>query len=138
MSGDGQQWSAVDIGTGLPLVLLHGIGDSCHAWDPVLALLSRERRVIAFDLPGFGQTPPLPNSAVTPADFASLLPAQLAKLGIDGPVAMAGNSLGGWIALEAAKQGHATAVAALCPAGLWGSQRSWWGRNSVRIAHRAA
>ena len=39
------------VGTGAPLVLLHGIGSSRHAWDPVVPALSERFGVIAVDLP---------------------------------------------------------------------------------------
>ena len=39
-----------------PIVLLHGTGASLHTWDGWTAELARERRVIRFDLPGFGLT----------------------------------------------------------------------------------
>ena len=47
-------------GAGAPLVLLHGIGSSRHAWDPVIPALSEHFDVIAIDLPGFGDSGPLP------------------------------------------------------------------------------
>ena len=75
---------------------------------------------------------------MTPATFAALLPEALRELGVDVPVAIAGNSLGGWTALEAARLGHARSVVALDPAGLWGADHSWWGRHSVRILNAAA
>ncbi len=47
-------------GTGAPLVLLHGIGLSRQAWDPVVPALARHFDVIAVDLPGFGGSAPVP------------------------------------------------------------------------------
>jgi pimeloyl-ACP methyl ester carboxylesterase len=41
-------------GSGQPLVLIHGIGSRWQVWNPVLPALTREREVIALDLPGFG------------------------------------------------------------------------------------
>jgi pimeloyl-ACP methyl ester carboxylesterase len=43
-------------GEGPPLVLVHGLGASWRWWQPVLESLARQRRVFAFDLPGFGET----------------------------------------------------------------------------------
>ena len=53
-------WHHVEKGQGRPLVLLHGIGMSSDAWAAVFDRLAVQRRVIAFDIPGFGRTPGLP------------------------------------------------------------------------------
>jgi hypothetical protein len=45
----------------LPIVLLHGTGDSLHTWQGWTDALSKTRRVIRYDLPGFGLTGPDPN-----------------------------------------------------------------------------
>lgn len=113
-------WYFVEKGQGRPLVLLHGIGMSHKAWQPVMDLLARHRRVIAFDVAGFGQSPLLPlGVAPTTANFATQLGLELTRLGIHEPVDIAGNSMGGWIALEAARLGLARSVVAISPAGLW-------------------
>ena len=46
-------------GKGKPLLLIHGLGGSWRSWNPILDSLAVEREVIAVDLPGFGDTPPL-------------------------------------------------------------------------------
>ena len=113
-------WHHVDQGSGRPLVLLHGIGMSHAAWAPVLPLLAEERRVLAFDVAGFGQTPPLPAGTLpNQVNLVTALKASLGELGISGPVDFAGNSMGGMLALEAARQGLARSVVALSPGGLW-------------------
>jgi pimeloyl-ACP methyl ester carboxylesterase len=53
-------------GAGAPLVLLHGIGSSRHAWDPVLPALTGRFDVIAVDLPGFGGSGPVPPEVERP------------------------------------------------------------------------
>ena len=53
-------------GAGAPLILLHGIGSSRHAWDPVLPGLAERFDVIAVDLPGFGDSAPLPPGVHSP------------------------------------------------------------------------
>lgn len=106
-------------GAGEPLLLLHGIGGDLHAWDPVRALLSRQRDAIAVDLPGFGLSPQLaPEIEPTPAALAGALAAFLDRLGLER-VHVAGNSLGGWVGFELAKLGRARSITALSPAGLW-------------------
>lgn len=106
-------------GSGEPLVLLHGIGSELCVWEPVLERLSAERDVIAVDLPGFGHSEPLPHEiAPTPAALAQAVTGLATRLGA-GVVHVAGNSLGGWVALEMAKAGAARSVTCLSPAGLW-------------------
>lgn len=113
-------WHFTEQGEGRPLVLLHGIGMSHAAWRPVMPLLARERRVIALDTAGFGLSPALPEG-IAPTTMALVLQlrAVLEKLGLHEPVDIAGNSLGGWMALEAARLGMARSVVAISPAGLW-------------------
>jgi len=50
-------------GTGVPLILLHGLGSARRAWDPVIPALAAQFRVPAIDLPGFGESDPLPGGA---------------------------------------------------------------------------
>lgn len=113
-------WHFREWGSGRPLVLLHGIGMSHAAWHAVVPYLSPTRRVIAFDIAGFGSTPPLPRGTPpTVSHLAEGLFQSLREMGVDEPVDLAGNSLGGIIALETAKRGHARSVVAISPAGLW-------------------
>ena len=81
----------------LPLVLLHGTSDSLHTWDGWSAVLSRQRRVIRFDLPGFGLTGPDPRNDYSIARYVRFVNAVLDQLGVQRCV-LAGNSLGGQIA----------------------------------------
>ncbi len=102
-----------------PLLLIHGLGGSRSVWEPVLDLVSPEREVFALDMPGFGQAEPLPEGIEpTPRDLARALHEQCLELGVDRPH-VAGNSLGGWVALEMGRAGWAASVTALSPAGLW-------------------
>jgi pimeloyl-ACP methyl ester carboxylesterase len=112
-------WYRVDVGTGQPLVLLHGGGSSSDCWKPVLDSLAHHRRVIAFDIPGFGHTPAPDDIQHTPLWQVARLGDELNRIGVDTPVDLVGNSMGGWLALEAAKLGLARSVVAIGPAGLW-------------------
>jgi pimeloyl-ACP methyl ester carboxylesterase len=104
-------------GRGEPLVLIHPLGAELVVWEPVMERLARERDVIAVDLPGFGRSPGL-DQAPTPRMLASTVAELMDELGV--PRAhVAGNSLGGWVALELGKAGRALSVAGLCTAGLW-------------------
>jgi pimeloyl-ACP methyl ester carboxylesterase len=107
-------------GNGEPLLLIHGTGSHWRAWEPVLDALAEEREVIAVDLPGHGGSPVAPAGTPPTAEgFARLVSAFLAEeLGIES-AHVAGNSMGGWAALELAKLGFACSVTALSPAGLW-------------------
>jgi pimeloyl-ACP methyl ester carboxylesterase len=109
-------------GHGPPLVLLHGLGSSRSVWQPVMAGLAEDFTVIAVDLPGHGDSPPLPPGAdASPAGLAGSVARLLDTLGPETcrPVDVVGNSLGGWVALELARQGRARSVTALAPAGFW-------------------
>ena len=106
-------------GAGAPLVLLHGIGSSRHAWVPVIPALAGSFEVLAIDLPGFGDSEPLPPEVEPrPPALAAAVAGLLDELGITAPH-VAGNSLGGWVALELAGIRPVASLALLSPAGLW-------------------
>ncbi len=99
-------------GSGEPLVLVHGVTHRRQAWYPVLDQLAEQREVILVDLPGHGQSPPfvLDGLSVVEAlrrDFRLFL----AEQELDRPH-VAGNSLGGRVALEAGASGDARSVTA--------------------------
>ena len=106
------------IGAGPPLVLLHPLGADRRVWDPIVGSLQAAHEVIAVDLPGFGQSPPLQRTTPTPRALAEAVAALLGELGIERPHVV-GNSLGGWVALELALAGGAGRVTAIAAAGLW-------------------
>jgi pimeloyl-ACP methyl ester carboxylesterase len=106
-------------GAGEPLVLLHGIGHHLQAWDPVVGALAERREVIAFDLPGFGRSGAQPlGLPYTPEASVRVFAAVFSALGLERPH-VAGNSLGGLIALRLAQAGQARTVTALSPGGFW-------------------
>jgi pimeloyl-ACP methyl ester carboxylesterase len=106
-------------GSGPPLVLIHGLGATKRVWKPQLERLARERDVIALDMPGFGDSAELrAGTPPTPAAMAAEISGFLEGLGIERPH-VAGNSLGGWVALEMAKAGRAASACLISPAGLW-------------------
>jgi pimeloyl-ACP methyl ester carboxylesterase len=83
-------------------------------------LLAAEREVVAIDMPGFGDSPPLPDG-IRPraANLATAVLDFYDALGIEGTPAVAGISLGGWVAIECARQGGAAAAIGICTAGFW-------------------
>ncbi|MCX2970165.1 MULTISPECIES: alpha/beta fold hydrolase [Streptomyces] len=106
-------------GSGEPLVLLHGIGHHLQAWEPVSDALAAAYDVIELDLPGFGRSAPLPEGlAYDVPGVVAVLARACAALGAPRPH-VAGNSLGGLLALGMARAGHARSVTALSPAGFW-------------------
>ncbi len=90
-------------GKGRPLVLLHGTGSSLHTWDGWVQALSDTFRIIRLDLPAFGLTGPHPNHDYRIATYVKLLHSLLNELEV-GKMALAGNSLGGFIAWRYAIQ----------------------------------
>jgi pimeloyl-ACP methyl ester carboxylesterase len=106
-------------GTGPPLVLLHGIGLRRQINAPVIGPLAADYEVIACDSPGFGASPPLPDGVkpTIPA-YADAFERFFAAERIERPN-VAGNSMGGAIALELARRGVARSATAISPAGFW-------------------
>jgi pimeloyl-ACP methyl ester carboxylesterase len=106
-------------GSGPPLVLLHGIGHHWQAWRPVIRQLASEFDVIACDSPGFGRSAPLAEGIEpTIPSYVSAFQRFFAELGLERPH-VAGNSMGGAIALELGRNGAARSVSAFSPAGFW-------------------
>lgn len=108
-------------GSGEPLVLLHGVGHRRQAWYPVFGLLAEQRTVYALDLPGHGESPPLGDAGTGRLAIEAMAAAIFAFFddhGLDRPH-VAGNSLGGALALQAAASGRAATVTGLSPAGFW-------------------
>lgn len=107
------------IGSGEPLVLVHGIGHRRQAWYPVVDRLAEQREVILLDLPGHGESPALVHDGRPVKDqLHDKLVDFFAEQGLDRPH-IAGNSLGGRIALEAAADGLVSSATTLAPAGFW-------------------
>lgn len=104
-------------GEGPPLVLLHGFTDTWRTWDLVLPHLERRHRVLAPTLPGHFGGPALGD--VLDADtLPDAVEAVMDAHGM-GTAHLAGNSLGGYVALQLAARGRARSVVALAPAGGW-------------------
>jgi pimeloyl-ACP methyl ester carboxylesterase len=80
-----------------PVLLLHGTSSSLHTWDGWTSQLAGTRRVVRFDLPGFGLTGPVPDGNYTIENYARVTIAVMDKLGIRRAV-LGGNSMGGYVA----------------------------------------
>jgi pimeloyl-ACP methyl ester carboxylesterase len=95
----------VEIGEGRPILFVHGISGSWQNWLENLPHLGREHRAIALDLPGFGASP-MPSWDIDMPAYGRLVHDFCEKLGIEGAT-IVGNSMGGFIAVEAATAGAA-------------------------------
>ncbi|WP_280233863.1 alpha/beta fold hydrolase [Nocardia cyriacigeorgica] len=115
-------------GAGEPLVLVHGVGSRRQVWEPIVPTLAESFEVIAVDLPGFGESEPLPRTTV--ATLADALADFLAAEGIERPH-LAGNSMGGGISLELGARGLARSVTAYSPIGFWDTAGRIWCQQSL-------
>jgi pimeloyl-ACP methyl ester carboxylesterase len=77
----GQTTRLVDLGSGEPVVVLHGWGGRVESMAPVIHCLAASRRVLALDLPGFGEAP-APTSAWGTSDYATFVRDVLASAGV--------------------------------------------------------
>ena len=116
-------------GSGPPLLLLHGLGMGKVVWRPLLPLLAAEREVIAIDMPGFGDSPPGPR---TVEGLAHAICGFVSGLGLERPH-VAGNSLGGGVALTMGALGHAESVCALSPVGFIADREGHYARGLLTV-----
>jgi len=103
--GQDREIAWLERGEGEAVLLLHGITEDHHAWDSFVTELSRDNRVIAIDLPGHGQSSPLPHYSVfsTAEAVTAFIAAEK-----PGSPRLVGHSLGGIVA---------TITASLCQVG---------------------
>jgi pimeloyl-ACP methyl ester carboxylesterase len=113
-------------GDGPGILLLHGWGDSADTWRPLLAELGRaERRALAVDLPGFGEASKLEPGPILPQldGFATALAEDWTR---GAPLVVAGNSLGGAVALRLAEHGADLPLAGVMPVAPAGLEMPAW------------
>jgi pimeloyl-ACP methyl ester carboxylesterase len=104
-------------GSGPPLVLLHGFLDSWRTWQLVLPALERRHEVLAPTLAGHAGGPPL-RGEIGAGAIVDAVERAMDDAGFE-TAHVAGNSLGGHVALQLAARGRADAVVALAPVGGW-------------------
>jgi pimeloyl-ACP methyl ester carboxylesterase len=92
--------NVVELGSGAPIVFVHGLVGSWQNWLENLPHFARGHRVVALDLPGFGASG-MPADTISISGYARILDALLGELGIDA-ACVVGNSMGGFIAAELA------------------------------------
>jgi pimeloyl-ACP methyl ester carboxylesterase len=125
-------------GNGEPLLLLHGIGSRWQMWEPVIGRLAAHHEVIAVDLPGFGASPmPPPRTPPGIDSQIALVSEFLMQLGVERPH-VAGNSMGGLLALEMAGRGLVRSATALSPTGFASRPEMTYGRLSLWLTVRLA
>lgn len=122
------------LGEGPPLVLIHGLGATREIWRPQLRRLADRRDVIAVDMPGFGESYLL-DETPTPWALGAAITRMCAEIGVERPH-VAGNSLGGWVALEMAKADAAASLGLISPAGLWRKPLGTRNVDSRKWGHR--
>jgi pimeloyl-ACP methyl ester carboxylesterase len=140
-------------GEGLPLLLLHGVGDNALDWRWVMPILARDHRVYAPDLPGSGASAKPAADRYSPAFFEQFVGALLDALGAER-AAVVGNSAGGLAGLRFAlsEPERVTALGLVAGAGLgrkvspalrslslpgYGRMAVAWGRRRPGAAQRA-
>lgn len=92
-----------DRGTGRPLVLVHAFPLDRRMWQPQLGPLAAVARVLAVDLPGFGESPP-PREPFTIDSAADAVRDFLDAKGVTDRVVLGGLSMGGYVALAFARR----------------------------------
>jgi pimeloyl-ACP methyl ester carboxylesterase len=104
-------------GTGPALVLLHGIGSNADSFAGLLPRLPADWRVLAWNMPGYGASPPLAEQWPLAADYARALAGLLDRLGLDR-VLLAGHSLGALVgaAFAAERAGRVARLLLASPA----------------------
>lgn len=96
---NGTQLGVIDVGGGVPVLMVHGFPLSHAMWQKQIDALKRDFRVIAPDLRGFGSSG-VTEGTVTMEQYADDLNVLLAALEVNEPVVFCGLSMGGYIAFE--------------------------------------
>ena len=91
----------VDIGNGdtTPVICVHGLGGNWQNWLETIPRLAQDRRVLALDLPGFGESP-MPPEKISISGYGQTVVDFARAVGIEGEVDIIGNSMGGFVAAE--------------------------------------
>ncbi|MET8878014.1 alpha/beta hydrolase [Nocardia sp. NPDC004604] len=111
---------ALHVGSGDPVLLLHGFMLSPHCWEQVALRLSSHCEVFAPAFAGHWGGEPIDGWSIDFHFLADRIEDQLDELGWR-TCHIAGNSLGGWVGFELARRGRARTLTAIAPAGGWQS-----------------
>lgn len=117
-------------GEGVPVLFLHGIGGAARQFAGPVSHLAPRFRALAWDMPGYGRSVPLP--LVTMEAFAAALAGFISALGLDRPV-LVGHSLGGMVAqrLLASAPHAARALVLAQTSAAFGGRDPAWGERFV-------
>ena len=118
--------STLAAGRGSPVICIHGLGATKASFLPTVAALADDWRVIAVDLPGFGESDKPLGAAYDAPYFAGAVTALLDELGIER-AHLIGNSMGGRVAIEVGLlyPERVGRIALLSPALAWLRDRRW-------------
>ncbi|MGO4613836.1 alpha/beta fold hydrolase [Nocardia sp. 2YAB30] len=119
-----------------PLLLLHGVTMSERVWDDVTPLLTAQHEVITPTAVGHRGGAPAVRRPARVEHLVDGIEERLDELRLER-VHIAGNSLGGWMAIELARRGRAETVCALSPAGFWNVGSVGQSSATRRIAREA-
>lgn len=125
----------IELGAGEPLVLLHGVMGSPAMWRDTLPMLSAAQRVIALPALGHHRGRACEQRPCRLAHVVDDAERSLDALGLR-QAHLAGNSMGGWMALELARRRRARSVCALSPAGMWETTENFVGAKKLRVTAR--
>lgn len=90
------------LGEGPLLVLLHGVTRCGRDWEPIVPYLDKDWHILAFDLPGHGNS--VPNSSYLVRDYGDRISEVLRSLANEKPIYLVGHSLGAMIAANCASR----------------------------------
>lgn len=96
----GAEVNYVDLGEGEPILFVHGLAGCWRNWLENIPHFARSHRVLALDLPGFGDSP-MPSWEIGMAAYGRLLHDFCERLELDRLAAIVGNSMGGFVSTEA-------------------------------------
>jgi pimeloyl-ACP methyl ester carboxylesterase len=93
----------IEMGSGDPLLFVHGLSGSWQNWLENIPHFARRRRVLAIDLPGFGDSP-MPAEEISIPNYGRIVDDFLDAVGVpdERPIALVGNSMGGFVSAEVA------------------------------------
>lgn len=98
-------WHIQQLGSGPPMLLIHGTGASSHSWEGLTLELGDEFSLTIVDLPGHGFTEPVQRAAMTLPNVARLVGELLQVIGVQ-PRIIVGHSAGAAIAVRMTLDRH--------------------------------
>ncbi len=97
---DGRAVNYVELGSGPPILFVHGLSGSWQNWLEQLLPFSRDHRVVAVDLPGFGESE-MPRDKISISGYGVFVDRFMEQIGMEAG-AIVGNSMGGFVGAECA------------------------------------